>query len=224
MKIELSMIPTLWYENKDGERWIPDYNADGPPDTNLPPGFIYQHSQFPTNLRESILYIVQKDEVEACEHSSENVQPTGGWIDGVEGRECKKCYGSQTKNVDDPWPEEWDAYGSRSVMSGNSGWSEDLALALVTAQSRPEGHPHLSLGDAILVAAIACERCMNTLANQYGLDWGYEYMSDDWKKCGTSCQFCKGDGFERVPLKPGDKNYPELSGPSVEGSSPPGGA
>ena len=32
---------------------------------------------------------------------------------------------------------------------------------------------------------------MNVLADKYGLDWGYEEGSEEWKKTGTSCQFCE---------------------------------
>ena len=74
-------------------------------------------------------------------------------------------------------------------MVFNSGWQEDLAQAMANSGIR--------LHKAILIAANACERCMNALAYEHGLDWGYEEMSEDWKKCGTECDFCKGMGYAR---------------------------
>jgi len=190
---------TLWYENEAGEKWYPDLK--GGPLANAPDGFKYQHSRFPTMLRENMLKIVQADEVEACEHPEDSVQPTGGWVDGVEGRECKACGGTQMRNTGQPWPDKWEAYGSRSMGAMESGWSEDLALALVK-----EG---FSLPNAIIVSATSCERCMNTLAHECGLEWGYKEGSEEWQKCGTECSFCKEGkvastmraGFELNPKK-----------------------
>ncbi len=204
MNIDLSKVPTLWYENKEGDRWLPNFDGLGHPEEGLPAGFMYQHSQFPSQLRESVHYIIQKGDVEACEHPKAAIRNSGPWDESPHSRKCRKCGGTQEIKEDGTWSAAWNAYGSQEIMSGNSGWSEDLVLAIVTAQARPPGHPHMSLGEAILVAASACERCMNTLANQYGLDWGYEYMSDDWKKCGTECTFCEHDGFQRVPRDPED--------------------
>ena len=42
----------------------------------------------------------------------------------------------------------------------------------------------------VFLAAASCERCMNSLAHRYGLDWGYKEKSDDWKSCRTSCERC----------------------------------
>lgn len=47
-------IPTLWYENENGERWLlPDtrWCGDPPP----PEGFCYQHSRFPNSVRHLVL-------------------------------------------------------------------------------------------------------------------------------------------------------------------------
>jgi hypothetical protein len=177
------VVESLWYENEAGERWIPDYNK---PDGGITPpeGYIYQHSRFPCQVTDTILRMIVPSEVENCPHADENVVRTHGWIDGVEGRECKMCGGSQTKNVSEPWPEKWDANGSRQFMSGTQSFSEDLALALVHTMN-------WSLRKAILVAALSCERCMNVLANKCGLPWGYAEDSDDYRKSGTQCEFCK---------------------------------
>ena len=177
---KIASLPRLWYANEDGERWIPpeDYSGAHPP----PPGFVYQHSRFPTTLTDGVLRLTQATEVEACPHPSESVSPTGGWIEGIEGRRCSACQGTQTRNADEPWAAEWDSGGSQRVLQGNSGWSQDLAVELVKHGA--------SLGDAILFAAVACERCSNVAAWKIGLDWGYESDSDDAASAGTSCELC----------------------------------
>lgn len=84
-------------------------------------------------------------------------------------------------------------------MAGSSGWSRDLGLALARSSVRERvmslvrGHvwnKNYKMGDAILIAANACERCMNSLAHQYGLSWGYKEHSNEWCEAGTSCNFC----------------------------------
>lgn len=85
---------------------------------------------------------------------------------------------------------------STQVMTGTASWSEDLVLAMATKprETSPgvvEGPYKLS--EAILIAAHACERCMNALAQRYGLDWGYPEFSEGWVESGTECQFCKDD-------------------------------
>lgn len=72
---------------------------------------------------------------------------------------------------------------SEEVAEGTSGWSEDLVLAMTNSGD-------YSLSESILIAAQSCERCMNALAYKYGLDWGYPEGSEEWEKCGTSCDFC----------------------------------
>ena len=51
-----------------------------------------------------------------------------------------------------------------------------------------------TLEQAIWIYANSCERCMNALCYKYleGKD-GYEEYSEEWKKCGTSCDFCIGE-------------------------------
>lgn len=46
-------LPQLWYENGDGERWVPGLlGADA-----QPPGFVYQHSRFANELQTVVLGI-----------------------------------------------------------------------------------------------------------------------------------------------------------------------
>lgn len=48
-----------------------------------------------------------------------------------------------------------------------------------------------TLSEALAVYANACERCANVLAYKYldGKD-GYAEYSEEWKKCGTVCDYC----------------------------------
>lgn len=131
MNLDLNLVPTLWYENAEGERFIPDLMQCG---SDVPPEFVYQHSQFPTTLAHTILL---------CE-------------DGK----------------------------SSQLMRGETGWSEDLVLAMVTSGT-------WRLSAAILIAANSCERCMNSLAHEYGCTWGYPEYSEDWVKANTRCRFCE---------------------------------
>lgn len=198
---ELDLEPArrrLWLENEAGDIWVPDY--ENGKDT-APDGFIYWHSRFPCELNHQIYRFVLQDEVDACDHPEENVHATGGWVDGIEGRKCDACGGSQTRNTGEPWPDKWEATGQRELMNMGSTYSEDLALALV--------NKGLTLSEAIVVAATCCEACMNVLAHECGLDWGYEHGSKEWHDCGTSCHFCEGTDNQ----SPGFKNR---SVPTVE--------
>lgn len=44
---------------------------------------------------------------------------------------------------------------------------------------------------SVILVANSCERCMNALAYEYGLSWGYPIYSKDWHKAGTSCIHCR---------------------------------
>jgi len=48
-----------------------------------------------------------------------------------------------------------------------------------------------SIYDAMLIAARACEGCMNVLLWRYGCNDGYPEGSDEHKRVGTSCLFCR---------------------------------
>lgn len=182
-EIEVPSLPYLWYENENGDRWYPNLRHPGNPDEDRPPEYLYQNSRFPHQITHSILRIVQPHEVAACEHPSDQVVATGGWIEGIDGRECHACNGVQVRNSNEPWPEEWEAQGSRRVMAGNTTWSEDLATELVK-----RGVP---ISDAILFSAIACERCVNIAAWKAGLPWGYPEDDENAKTAGTSCELCE---------------------------------
>ncbi len=190
-------LPTLWWENEEGARFYPDLK--NPYANEAPKGYVFQVSRFPKVLRTTWLRSVVPEEVAACPHDVEFVQPTYGWIDGVEGRECKKCHGIQTRKVGEPWPGIWDATGAREYMSSESSWSVDLVLAM-TRPTHEElkkaidryGSPGrmISLDDAIIVGASTCERCLNALLYRYGCEDGYPRNSKEWDECPTECEFC----------------------------------
>jgi hypothetical protein len=175
---------TLWYENRNGDVWVPDFEKNGFEEP--PEGFIYQHSMFPSTLREGMLKIIQADEVTNCDHPERYIRETFGWIDPIEGRECMQCGGTQQRTRGQEWPETWEAYGSRSIGAMEMGWNEELALGLVSKG--------FSLSEAIIACATCCERCMNVMAHECGLEWGYALESEEYEKCGTSCKFCKPEG------------------------------
>lgn len=194
MNIEAGNLHTLWYSNSDGEVFHPENPAD------VPEGFCYQHSRFPTTVSETILEIIQQEDVEQCEHPEDDVHATYGWIEGTYGRRCRRCYGSQLRHEGEPWPDKWDSHGSRELVRGNSSWPSSLVLAMSrpTLWERTKSFlrtgrlPRLySLDKAIIIASSNCERCMNSLAYEYGLNWGYKEYSDEWVRCNTCCEFCK---------------------------------
>lgn len=178
MKILKEHLKTLWYEDEKGNELPSKEPWDGSPERAK-----YQISRFPFQLTTTHLRLISQEEVDKCRHPRKHIKPTGGWIDGIVGRECKICSGTQTKNKWTFWPRKWEGYGSRSYFEGHSGWNESLVMAIAKSGD-------YTLCESIIIAASSCERCMNSLAHKYGLDWGYEERSEEWEKCGTVCQFC----------------------------------
>lgn len=181
MKIDKKQLKTLWYEDKDGNPI--DRKKD-----EIPANAYYQVSRFPQMLTESHLKLIRQDEVDQCSHPHKCREKTGGWIDGVFGRRCTRCGGTQIRKKFHLWPKKWDACGSREIFEGHITWNDDKTiLGMVNSGD-------YTLSEAILVYTMACERCMNVLAYKYtnGKD-GYPEHSDEWKKCGTSCKFCKNE-------------------------------
>ena len=80
---------------------------------------------------------------------------------------------------------------STAVMEGNRGFPEDLVTAMVRTAE-------WDVGDAIMVAAQSCERCLNVLCQCYlGADEGYKFASEPYWKCGTRCKLC--DHIDNAP-------------------------
>lgn len=72
---------------------------------------------------------------------------------------------------------------------------ENLPVAIVNAG-------HWGLGDAILMSALSCERCLNVLLWEYQYyyplsrggvehDRGYAEYTEEWLRCPTECLFCE---------------------------------
>lgn len=181
MEIKKEHLDTLWFEDENGEKL--EYLGF---DAGMPEGAVYQVSRFPNILNTKHLRLTDQKEVDKCKHPRKHVVPTYGWIDGIVGRRCNVCGGTQTKRKWRLWPKKWDGHGSRVAFSCDSSWSEDLVLAIVNSGD-------YTLKEAIIIAATACERCMNALAHKYGLKWGYPEYGEEWKETGTVCQFCKGE-------------------------------
>lgn len=170
-------IPTLWYENESGDRFIPDVALCG---DDIPQGFIYQHSRFPLYVRHSVLRGVIRDEVDACQHP--DTKPDFGIIDSMEGRECLHCHGYQSKQKGDEWPERWEANGAREIFAGGSSASDELVTKMV--------RDGMMASEAIMRASVACEGCMNVMAHESGLLWGYERGSEEHVNSRTTCELC----------------------------------
>ncbi len=174
-------LPTLWYEDKDGTRLPGPYeSAVGEP--FVPPGAVFQVSRFP-EVRHTHLRFVQREEVGACLHPDDNVLAIYGWVDGIEGRECKRCHGTQTRDVRTPWPETWDAHGSREYMAFTSSGGHGLVEAMV--------RDGWTITDALVWKATACEKCMNVLGYQLGVPDHYGPKSREFATANTSCELCR---------------------------------
>lgn len=78
-------------------------------------------------------------------------------------------------------------YGSRDLLAITSATAPgDLAQALAWIYEN-----QISLGQALIIASSACERCKNILAWQCGLKWGYRPDSREARACNTSCRLCR---------------------------------
>lgn len=187
MNIDKNKLCTLWYEDANGKR-IPCDDKE----LVQPEGAVYQISQFPNVLHTTYLVLIRQEDVDKCKHPRKHVAPTYGWKDGIVGRVCKCCHGTQLKKKWHFWPRKWDGTGSYELMTGHASWSEDLVLKMANSGG-------YTLKEAILVVAQSCERCMNALANKYGLSWGYGENGEEWNKCNTSCMFCRTDTNDTPP-------------------------
>lgn len=196
MIIDDSKLWTLWYENAEGDKVLPDLESPYEPLHHVPEekrkGFIYQHAMFPNQISHSVCMIITKEAVDNCPHNEEDIRPTDGWIDGVKGRRCIGCGGTQVRNVDEPWGDKWDSGHSCNLVGGNMGFIPDLAFAIAKSGD-------YNMSEAILIAARACERCMNALLHKYGLDDGYPEYSEEWHKARTTCQFCEHEPPPPLP-------------------------
>lgn len=138
---KLPVPPTLWYEDRDGNRHVPTHleMSNG---INAPEGYDYMRSQFPCTLEDSTLLLVREN-----------------------GTVCR----------------------SEKLMTGHTGWSEDLVLAMTVSGK-------YKLSEAILVVATSCSRCMNALAYVFQVGWGMSSDSEEYANHNTRCGYCDPEG------------------------------
>lgn len=80
-------------------------------------------------------------------------------------------------------------YGAEDRLGSFGGsFSEPLALAMVDGANNQKSY---RLMHAMIIASEACERCMNSLAYEYGLGWGYAEGSEEWLDCPSECEMCR---------------------------------
>lgn len=65
--------------------------------------------------------------------------------------------------------------------------------------------PLHTLGDAIIITATSCERCINVLHYRYVTGDGYAYGSPEWLRCPTECDYCRLD--PKRPTRPEVLNH-----------------
>lgn len=203
MNIDKSKLLTIWYEDEN-QHIIP---SDPDSVEYYDKSAVTKHVRFPCMIVEDVsLYHFQED-VDKCNHPDDQIVPTTGWIDGVEGRKCKLCNGTQIRKVGEEWPSKWDVEALTPLIAFRTTWNDILVLAMANSGD-------FTLHDAIIVATTACERCVNALCNKYlpnNKNNGYPEFSDEWKASGMHCDFCKDLGFygeNRVPMKRNDTQYP----------------
>lgn len=179
MKIDKSKLKTLWYEDEKGEE-LPDVE-------NAREGAAYQVSNFPLEIRKTHLKLIKQKDVDACKHKRAWIKRTGGWVNGVKGRECQCCHGTQVRKWWQLWGSKWDGCGSRKVFESSVHLGDSTGELLVEMVNSGD----YTLGEAILVYSKACERCANVLWHKYtqGKE-GYEEYSEEWNKANTQCDFC----------------------------------
>lgn len=177
----------LWYEDKDGN-YIP-YGDLG----KTPSEAVSCCSCFPLEITTHIR--VFYDNKDSCRHPLKYRKRTDGWVKGIKGCKCTCCGKEKVGKSKIPFMfMKWEnGASSKPLMTSNvniGGGNEDVILAMANSGD-------YTLSEALVIYASACERCANALAYKYlnGKD-GYEEMSDEWKKCGTVCDFCRDMGYE----------------------------
>ena len=79
---------------------------------------------------------------------------------------------------------------STEIMRGERGFPQDLVTEMVRSGE-------WDVGDAIMAAAQACERCLNALTFRYQRDDGYEFGSSRYWQAATRCKMC--DHVDNAP-------------------------
>lgn len=186
MKIDKEKLKLgIWYEDKEGNMYRNDGYTVGKPNEKV---FSY-HVCFPTEVNEKVEFFYDKDN---CKHPLKYRKRTHGWIKGIKGCKCNKCGKTKTGKSYIPfvfmkWDEGCDTYTGFTSNTHLGYMSQKCVVAMVNSGD-------YELDEALVINATACERCMNVLDRKYlGKEHGYEEYSEEWKKCGTVCDFCKDE-------------------------------
>ena len=123
------------------------------------------------HVETSIYKHTTQEQLETCDHGPD------------ENNKCKKCHAVQVSYGDNV--PKWIA-GSVNLMTMSRGINADLVFPLVAFKG-------VSAQDAIYNSGIMCERCMNSIAYELGLDNSYPEYGEVWRSVGTSCVCCRDD-------------------------------
>ena len=190
MKIDKSKLKIgLWYEDGNGNVIPHDINCVDPPDEA-----VTYHTCWPLRLTEDVwAYYTNKD---ICRHPLKYRERTFGWVKGIKGCRCKGCGKEKIGKKYIPfflmkWQTGSSSYELFSGHTHIGSGSQDCIVAMVNSGD-------YTLEEAIVAFGNACERCMNVLLYKY-LDGkeGYPEYSEEWKKCGTVCEWCKDESTDR---------------------------
>lgn len=80
------------------------------------------------------------------------------------------------------------------IATLNASVNEELVLAMATGgwSTRPlRLRAKIPLHEAMIIVSEACGRCLNVLAYEYGLSWGFKEGSDEWLVTKTTCEMCE---------------------------------
>ena len=187
MNIDKSKLKIgIWYEDSEGNMYKPDYAGNRPKDVDVKT----YNTSFPSEVTTTTSFV--NENKDTCRHPLRFRKRTTGWVKGIKGCECTRCKKTKTGKSYIPfafmkWSNAPDFIGhfTSSVTLGK--FSQDCIVAMVNSGD-------YEFNEAMVVMASACERCMNVLLYKYldGKD-GYLEYSDEWKKAGTVCDFCRNN-------------------------------
>ena len=189
MKIDKAKLKMgIWYEDQEGNR-IPDSAEEI---WNHPANAATYHVQWPLEIREEIRGIYTNKDT--CKHPFKCRKRLKECADyAIKCAACGKIKYSKNRlqSIFAKWSTGPDSYDCVSFQTHIGRGNEEIILAMANSGD-------YTLGEAIIVFATACERCMNVLSYKYtnGKE-GYKEFSDEWKKCGTVCDFCRHEGYQR---------------------------
>jgi len=180
MKINKNDLRSFWFTDKNG-----NFIGETKFEAETHNCEVFYVSRFPTKLITQHYRVSLQSEVDACKHPRKFIKPTYGLCDGLVGRKCELCHGTQVKNKWTLWPKKWDGDAFHPILETSSTYDDTIILKMANSGD-------YTLGEAILLYTSACERCMNVLAHKYtNGEEGYLEYSDEWKLANTNCKFCE---------------------------------